>query len=452
VGGLSSLLVCPGCRAQLGASESSPGEPNLRCPSCAREFPRLGQIPVLAADPSSLLAKFRSRLRKLTLETDAIERHLLAELVRPGLPRATTSRLRAVSSAMPEHRKRVLELFADVGLHPAERGDADEGSLLDFVTLIHRDYAWQPEVDEVTPALTRLLSVLPADFRLGRTLVLGAGTARLAWDLALHFPQQAGPEDAEPVLALDLNPLPLLVTQRLLAGREVELYELPGHPRHPEHAAVRRTLRAPGPPPPNLKLLLADGLEPPVARGVWDTVITPWFLDQVPPDLATFLPILHELLAPGGAWLHTGPFVYEPSRTMPAHRYGVDELLELAHRAGFEVTRSKYEPADYLCSPLSTQGRREWVLNLHAVKANAPASAHEPAWLGDGAFPIPPLVLAPSTSLPLPILERVLALIDGERSAKDITARLLDEDLLADDGNAEVVVQSCLRLLWKATR
>jgi len=442
VGGLSGLWVCPACRAALGAL---PPEPEgLRCPGCDASYPRLGGIPLLLADAASIQDQWRRQLASFVVETEAAERYLWAELVLPERVPSTRRRLRRVAEAMPEHRRSVLELFAEVGLEPTGPGTAD-ASLLDYVTLIHRDYGWGAEADEVTPALDQLLGTLPPRFQLGTTLVLGAGSGRLAWDLAARFPS------TQPVVALDLNPLPLLVTQRLLRGRPVELYELPGHPRSADQAAVRRLLDAPAPRPPGLELLIADGLSPPFCSASFDTVVTPWFLDQVPADLALFLPEVARLLRPGGAWLHTGPFVYGPAHTRPAHRYGQDEFFELAQQSGFEITTSTYDAAPYLCSPLSTQGRKETVLSMHAIKGQPAVTDSEPAWLAvDYDGPIPRPHVSDARALPLPILTSILELIDGTRRATDITRVLLARGELADDGNAEVVVRGCLRVLWKA--
>lgn len=441
MGWLNELLACPVCQGTLEA------EPALRCAACRADFPSLGRIPVVTPDPRALIASWQEQLATFTAETEAAERHLWAELVAPELAPSTRLRLRTVAEAMPLHRQLVLELFRDVGLEPSGGASGHSSTLLDYVALIHRDFGWMPEVNEVAPALAALVHVCPPRFRLGRTLVLGAGTGRLAWDLALHFAAEA------PIVALDLNPLPLLVTERLLAGRDVELYELPGHPRRAAHAAVRRTLRPPAPSPPNLHLLLADGLRPPLRTGAFDTVITPWFLDQVPRDLAAFLPELARLLVPGGSWLHAGPFVYAPAHTKPAHRYSAEEFLELAERAGFHVSTSTYEPASYLCSPLSTQGRRETVLHLHASKGAPLSASPEPEWLAPSwTGAIPRLALPANAELPLPILHRTLLLLDGARTATDVARRLVADGELADDGNAEVVVRGCLRVLWSAAR
>jgi len=441
---VSSVFTCPACQAPLELDLRASGAA-FSCRSCGRSYPKLGDIPLLLPDVLGTLELWRNRLAAFVGETQAIERHLWAELVEPKLTDATRQRLRAVAEAMPHHRTQVLDLFHEIGLGPGSSPvPAEPGSILDFLTLVFRDFAWAPEIDEVTPAFARLEAVLPPDLTLGKTLIFGAGTARIAWDLSERLDPNAE------LFALDTNPLPFLVTQRLLRGRSVSLYELPGHPRRAEDAAVRRTLRPPFATPPRLQLLFADGLRAPVRSGAFDTVVTPWFVDQVPSDLAQFLPEISRVLRPRGTWLHTGPFVYDPGRTKPAHRYSREEFLELAYAAGFAVTACDYAPAPYLCSPLSTQGRQEWVLSVHAVKTNGQADTSEPEWLTVGA--VPRLEVPPDTQWPLPILERVLEAIDGQRSVVEITRALLDAGELADDGNAEVVVRGCLRLIYKAVR
>src|SRR5690606_23055437 len=116
------------------------------------------------------------------------------------------------------------------------------------------------------------------------------------------------------VIALDINPLPFLVTQQLRRGKTLELWELPGQPRKSTWAAVQRTIHPPGPSPANLQLIFADALQPPFAAASFDTIVTPWFIDQVPQNISTFLPTLTALLKPGGSWLNQGPLIYDPAR------------------------------------------------------------------------------------------------------------------------------------------
>ena len=82
--------------------------------------------------------------------------------------------------------------------------------------------------------------------------------------------------------------------------------------------------------------VFADGVAPPFAAQSFDTLVTPWFIDQVPRDLPAFIRMLGELLRPGGRWLNQGPLVY-PAQTPFERRYAREELFELVRAAGFTL-------------------------------------------------------------------------------------------------------------------
>src|SRR6185436_7380245 len=110
--------------------------------------------------------------------------------------------------------------------------------------------------------------------------------------LAYDVHQRLGPSST---IALDVNPLPILVAQRAIFGEGLELSELPVNPHDADAACRRFQLRAPAPARDGLHLLFADGLRPPLRPGSIDTVITPWFIDQVPSDLAALLEAFGDL-------------------------------------------------------------------------------------------------------------------------------------------------------------
>lgn len=404
-------------------------------------------------DPDAAISRWRAALGAFVLETQDVTRRLAVALVEQELPPRSRARLTRVAEAMPKHRDAVVGVLRDAGLELPAEGEtgtvSSPDALMSYYTLIHRDWGWAPEVDEVTPALDAIEAVLPSDFRLGTTLVLGAGTGRLAWELGLRRGDEA------PIVALDVNPLPLLVTRRLMQGKPTALYELPGHPRRSSVAAIERSLDASTEPPPGLSLVLGDGLSPPVARGRFDTVITPWFVDQVPHDVATLPPVIRQVLREGGSWINQGPLVYDPARTAPEHRYCADELLEIVAAAGFQVRAATYEKMAYLASPVSTQGRTETVLTMHAVmrEPGSQPAREEPRWLradqGVG-LPVPRLSGLESYAAPHPTVAAVASRIDGKRSVADIARNLVRAGELADDGAAEVAVRGCLKIIWKA--
>lgn len=445
----SDLLVCPHCRSPLvWAAEDAP----LSCSACEREYPRVAGIPVLWLSPDEALSGFRAGLSSFIGQTDQLTRQLAVELVEHAASERARRRLSSLVEGLPKHRDCVVDLFTEAGIEPADEGNP--WPVLVYFSLIHRDWSWAPEVDEVTPSIDAIVSTLPAGFQLGNTIVLGAGTARLAWDLALRLP------GAEAVLALDINPLPFLVTQRLMRGQPVRLFEVPAHPVRSDRACLERRLVPPGPPPPGLQLVFADGLEPPVQRGAFDTVITPWFVDQVPPDLAMLPPLIAELLKDGGSWINYGPFVYDPQRTKAAHRYCGDEFVQIVKNHDFEITRCTYDTMPYMASPASTQGRIERVLTMHAFKRGDAARADQrlseqpgdlPSWLtpAGATQPVPRFPGIDSAHAPHPVVTRVAQIVNGHRSVSELTQVLVEERLLTDDESAEAAVRASLKLLWQ---
>ncbi len=449
---LEEWLQCPGCG---GAIASAPAQAALHCPSCRLEFPRLGKIPALFAEPQGVLRSWAKRLGAFHAEIEQSIKQLLVELVEENLTERARRRLDLVAKTLPRHREAIDQLFEEVGIEPAPVPRSSglsggEPSLLSYYALIHRDFGWGPEADEVTPSIERTLEVLPQGFELGNTLVLGAGTARYVWELGRRLGEQGL------IVALDNNPLPFLVTQRLLEEKSVTLFEFPAHPRRSTMASVERQLTAPGKPPQGLRLLFADALRPPVKPGVFDTVVTPWFVDQVPHDAADIPREVSRLLRPGGSWINTGPFIYDPTQTKPAHRYCADEFLELVRRSGFSVTHAQYESMAYMASPVSTQGRTEHVLFMHARKDGVvPDVVEEPDWLrpeSKGELTVPSFEGLEDYVGPQQIVSDVAALIDGRRSTVEIARELICREKLANDGTAEAVVRGCLKIIYRQLR
>lgn len=448
------LLRCPACRSELAAPPEGAAElTKLGCATCDATYPVVLGIPLLTTDSEAWRGRWCEGLGSFVAQMNFTEKQLLVELLEQSLTERTRTRVSQVVQGIAQHRDEVTTLLGRGGIIPQEpRGGADEAAAYSpetYFTLIHRDYGWAPELDEVAVSWERLQQVLPQDFKPGRTLMLGAGTGRLAWQVAASF------GDPSPVLAIDINPLPFLVTALLLAGERVDLTELPAHARRSNLSARTRTLSCPLPPPPNLKLILGDGLEPPVATGVFDTVITPWFVDQVPKDAATIPPLVASLLREGGSYICTGPFLYDARHTKASRRYCADEYIEQVGRAGFVVTRATYQTEPYVASPLSTQGRIEHVLYMHAQKQGSPVVHEEtlPPYLVPGsgaALAIPRPEGLSQLDLAPPEVAAVAALIDGKRSVLAITGTLVERGVLADDGTADAAVRACLKLILKA--
>lgn len=232
--------------------------------------------------------------------------------------------------------------------------------VVDYQGLLFRDWAWSRVGHRESQASLSVLAELLGGRALGRQIVLGAGACGLAYELHLQC-------SASQTVALDIDPYLLLVAEQVVRGRHIQLTEASVTALTPGEQSRRWELSAPrgGLAPAAFSLLFADGIEPPFAPASFDSVVTPWFIDQVPRDLPAFLATLARLVVPGGLWLNHGPLLY-PERLGFEARYSPQAILELAGQAGFELLAEKRESLPYLVSPLSGRGRLEHVWSFVA--------------------------------------------------------------------------------------
>lgn len=431
------VLCCPYCQGELSAGDDE----RLRCTGCHKRYPNVGGIPVLTRDPDKWVANWRYRVADFLEDNEHARDNILAQLATSEPIPLTRQRLERLRERLLEHRERILALTSAAGLEPESR-QADElapvpgeGSITAYYHQIHRDWGWEDEGNrEVEEALDEVAAVAPEETSLGVTLVLGAGAARLAYELHRRH-------RAPLTLALDLNPLPFLVASKLISGEALDLFEFPLRPPTLEQVAVDRRLAARDP-RDGFHLLFADGLSPPVPPGTIDTVITPWFVDQVPQDLATLLPTLRRLLKDGGQWINHGPLIYHPAHTKLVHRYGEDELVALCEHLGLNVEAQRVTRMRYMQSPVGSQGRTERVLTFRArATAAAPGSTTASAadWRGDPDLPVPRFDGLDAYEAPHPMFAAIAALVDGQRTTRQIAQLMTTRHGLPADAALEGV-------------
>ncbi|MBX7084043.1 MAG: methyltransferase domain-containing protein [Nannocystaceae bacterium] len=438
-------LRCPRCLGGLIA-----GEP-LRCDTCGVGYPSLGGIPVLLEHAYDAIDQWRFRLSEFRQTMDATRARIVVDLATKTLHASTRARLQRLAESLERHRDLVTAHFAGAGLAPAKRtapeqpGVPGEGSVTSYFHQVHRDWGWEAEgSQENLRALEVVADVLQPP--LGRTLVIGAGACRLASDLHTRG-------RASLTFAIDINPLPLLLAARVLTGERVPLLELPLGPIDLAHVCVERELVAPAAVAPGFVPLFADAFTPPFADGSFDTVVTPWFIDEVPTDLATYLPVVHRLLRPGGTWIDHGPLIYHPNHTELPARYPSDELFALVEAAGFTIEQRRMDRLVYMQSPACTRGRIEAVFTFRARRGDGPtqprAQSEAPAWLSDPELPIPRFAGLDGYRAPHPFFAAVVGAIDGSRSARAIAQALVDSHRVPQQA-ALPGVQACLAEVWRA--
>jgi SAM-dependent methyltransferase len=273
----------------------------------------------------------------------------------------TRVRLRGLAGALAQQVEQIAAVLGPVlgdPLPPDERVGFPRGAL-DYLPYLHRDWAWNDGNDSECARSVLAIRGVTEGQVLGRTLVLGAGACRLAYDLHVQL-------GATETAAVDADPFLLVVAEAVIRGARVDLVEVSVNA--PEVEAVSRpwTLSAPSGPlgADVFQCFLADGTNPPFADASFDTIVTPWFIDQVPTDLEALLRVIHGLLVPGGRWVNHGPLIY-PGNSLPIARwYSRQEIFDLAGRIGFRMGKWESAPEACLVSPLTGRGKIENVFTF----------------------------------------------------------------------------------------
>jgi hypothetical protein len=422
------------------------------CGACSSGYPVLGEIPWLFPDPRQALAEWRGRASLLTQYLASEAAAMRAAL--PGTAvAATRRRLEHVAAGHDAQIERLRALLEPLGLDQAGISEAahqalgtrlpTEQGLTNYYVNLHRDWCWGEE--ENAGSLAALGAALGGLAGLGRTLVQGSGAGRLAYDL------HAG-GDAPLTVATDFNPLLLFAARELYAGRPVELYEFPIAPRGLLDGAVARTLTSPGPARAGLELVAGDALQPPFADGAFDTVVTPWFVDIIGEPFARIAARINLLLKPGGRWVNFGSLAF--SRAAHADRIGLEEALEMMPRAGFAAPAVRETTLPYMRSPASRHARIEstvtWVAEKTGAAEEHPRNRVWPDWLLQAEKPVPRTAAFEMRQVSSRVHAFLLALINGERSMRDM-ARVLVEQRLASAQEAEAQVRIFLTRLYEET-
>ncbi len=361
--GLRDFVVCVRCAASLDLNEAP-----LRCTRCGQEYGFVGSIPVLVARADDHLNLWRQQLTMLKAQGHHTLSAIEEELETPGLLATSQARLRALGAALRDQLSDITELVEPAlgGDPPSGEGDGLPRGVVEYIQFLYRDWAWEGAGNrENLQALAAVRQVM-SDAPLGRMLVIGAGACRLAYDL--H--RECG---ATETAVVDIDPFLFVFAEAVIRGRTVSLTESTANVQELAQVAKPWNLTAPAGPlrTEAFHFFLANGLAPPFEDGSFDTVVTPWFIDQVPTDLPAFLQTLHRQIAPGGRWLNSGPLLYPPDAGL-ARRFSREEVFELAERAGFKIERWATESRMHLESPLNGRAKTEWVLSFEASRNEAP--------------------------------------------------------------------------------
>lgn len=350
-------VVCPRCRARLGSA--------LACSACGQSYPLVNSIRVLLPDPAAHLELWRRQLGFIIHQGAETPQALRAQAAEAGVGETTRTRLHALARAIAEQVADVALVLGPAlgGPLPPQQGLGLPRGVTDYITCLFRDWAWSDGDDEENARSLAAIRRVTVGRDLGRTLVLGAGACRLAYDLHLCC---GGKETA----VVDVDPYLLVIAEAIVRGAAVTLTESSVNAPEIDPVSRRWTLAAPSGALGDdvFHFLLANGTDPPLANDSFDTIVTPWFIDQVPTDLEGLLRRLRDLLVTGGRWINHGPLIYRPDALPIARWYSREEIFDLARAVGLEVGAWESVSQPHFVSPLTGRGLVENVLTFVATR------------------------------------------------------------------------------------
>lgn len=322
---------------------------------------------------------------------------------------------------------------------------------LHHLPYLYRDWGWPSEAEGENEQALFTVEEMLGDTGPGRTLVMGAGACRLAYDIHHRYPE------AE-LMVMDLDPVLFAAAHAVTHGESLTIREANLEMGDLSQSVRQWSLAAPWGPVDDARFhfLIADAVDPPLDPGVFDTVLTPWFVDQGPEDVRDLISTLHRLLRPGGRWVNLGPLKYDPDIPV-SRRYAREELFDLAERAGFRVGPWKSATVPYLVSRLNGRGTLEWVLAFAATRLEAPATGPHPdhgppSWLVFRHLPIPTFEGQALFWSEASMIRMVVSSIDDRRTLDDI-ARLVAERADQPDismSQVRTAVRQCLQAVHPA--
>lgn len=443
---ITSLLSCPRCdKTPLHQAENS-----LHCKACKVDFPLLHGIPWMFAEPQATLGEWRGRLRFALQQLEHEIAGLDTELENSDLRSLTRRRVERYKKALEYHHHSLGELLQPVDLQALHgnyesylalrtRLPADQG-LNTYYANVHRDWAWGDEENKAS--LRQLCSVLHDRTDLGKVLVLGAGAGRLAYDVHRTL-------NCEMTVAMDFNPLLLLVLQAVTRGETLQLYEFPISPLALEDDAVLRELAAPEIADDGFQLVLGDALRAPFPDQSFDTVITPWLIDIISDDLPILAARINNLLVEKGRWLNFGSLAF--SAPQRARRYSPEETKAIIAENGFSDPYVSQNTIPYMCSPSSRHGRQERVFSFKANKERTTQKPGRykalPDWIVTGKEPVPLSQSFRTQAMTTQIYSFIMSLIDGKRSIKEMAAVIEKQKLMSKE-EAEPAIRSFLTKMY----
>ncbi len=282
-----------------------------------------------------------------------------------------------------------------------------------------RDWCWGQE--EINLYSDSLQKVLGGQEGFEKVLCLGSGSGRLCYEFFLK-------NKVSWSVFVDFNPLLLKISEQVIRGEHLQLFEAPTIPSEPGHYKILRELKAPQAIQSGIEHLVADARTTLFKPKTFSTVLTPWLIDAIDMPLPDLMALINSYLVVGGHWLSTGPLHLDKKEL--ADHFLKEEIIEFAQQAGFELVATHDVMAPYMKSAESGSYRIERVhsFNFKKIKdvevKDFNLNHLEPSWWQNAdekiQLPIATLNLVRGHE----VNAHVLSLVDGQHSLNQIAAAM----------------------------
>ncbi|MEM7401520.1 MAG: Trm112 family protein [Pseudomonadota bacterium] len=423
---LLDILICPACSNSNSTLVIDSG--SASCTQCGSHFPIFKcadkEIPWLYKEPESQVYEWQARLKGFMHINELEQQHLKEGLKDKRLSKTGQKRIRKLFDSKKQQREQVLSLLAPFNLQNSESvsinlvGKIQNNTprvqgLTSYYDNIFRDWSWSNyENQQMLDAINR---VYDAHNSIGKILTIGSGAGRLSYDIHKKY-------SADYSLLLDINPLLMSAACNAIQGNCFDLNEFPIAPLNKQTFYATQSCGAPLAIKENIDYLFADGMNPPVNEGAFDTVLTPWLLDIIPQNLRDYIPRINRCIREGGIWLNTGSLAFFHKQA--SWCYSEEEVIELIEKNGFELIAANRNTISYLKSPLSAHGRTEDVFSFCArkIKNVVQPKKYEylPTWIRNTTESIPKQLNYEIGSSKHLLQAQVFGAIDGNRSIEQI--------------------------------